>query len=56
MLCLMRWFFFLFFFCDLMVDLAMIVWVVNSTFWIDIVWVVGRGFGSVGLGFRAMVG
>uniref|UniRef100_A0A7N2M329 Methyltransferase type 11 domain-containing protein n=1 Tax=Quercus lobata TaxID=97700 RepID=A0A7N2M329_QUELO len=34
---------------------AVVVWVVNSAFWIYIVWVVGRGFGSVGLGFRPML-
>ena len=67
MWCLMRWgdllgvyavfdavlFFFL---GDFIVDSAMVVWVVNSAFWINIVWVVGQGFGSIGLGFRPMVG
>ena len=48
MWCLIRWFFF--FFCDLMVDLAMVVWVVDLAFWIDVVWVVDRDFRSVGLG------
>ena len=23
----------------------------GSAFWIDVVWVVGQGFGSIGLGF-----
>ena len=29
----------------------MVVWVVDLAFWIGVVWVVDRDFGSIGLGF-----